>query len=308
MDVSRISSGKIRLQREVFDFRAAVQGAVEINLPIANEHRDRFNVNIPGEPVLVNGDRTRLTQVVSNLLDNAIKYSDEDTEITIDATVHDDQVQIVVSDKGIGIPASQLDRMFEAYVQLASPDGRWRSGLGIGLSVVQNLVDMHGGSVAAASDGLGSGSRFTVTLPIARAPAIGTTDPTEPAGQQTRRLRVLVVDDNRDAAESLAMILHDHEVQCAFDGEAALTVAQEFHADVVILDIGLPGISGYELARRLRALPRTANAVLIALSGFGAPEDLARSREAGCEQHFVKPVNPETLIDFLRDSAARRDL
>ena len=120
--------------------------------------------------------------------------------------------------------------------------------------------------------------------------------------------RVLVVDDNRDAAESLAMILHDHEVQCAFDGEAALTIAQEFHADVVILDIGLPGISGYELARRLRALPRTANAVLIALSGFGAPEDLARSREAGCEQHFVKPVNPETLIDFLRDSAARRDL
>jgi CheY-like chemotaxis protein len=306
--VSRISCGKIRLQREVFDFRAAVQGAVEINLPIANEHRDRINVNIPGEPVLVNGDRTRLTQVVSNLLDNAIKYSDEDTEITIDATVHDDQVQIVVSDKGIGIPASQLDRMFEAYVQLASPDGRWRSGLGIGLSVVQNLVDMHGGSVAAASDGLGSGSRFTVTLPIARAPAIGTTDPTEPAGQQTRRLRVLVVDDNRDAPESLAMILHDHEVQCAFDGEAALTVAQEFHADVVILDIGLPGISGYELARRLRALPRTANAVLIALSGFGAPEDLARSREAGCEQHFVKPVNPETLIDFLRDSAARRDL
>jgi signal transduction histidine kinase/CheY-like chemotaxis protein len=308
MDVSRISSGKIRLQREVFDFRAAVQGAVEINLPIANEHRDRINVNIPGEPVLVNGDRTRLTQVVSNLLDNAIKYSDEDTEITIDATDHDDQVQTVVSDKGIGIPASQLDRMFEAYVQLASPDGRWRSGLGIGLSVVQNLVDMHGGSVAAASDGLGSGSRFTVTLPIARAPAFGTTDPTEPASQQTRRLRVLVVDDNRDAAESLAMILHDHEVQCAFDGEAALTVAQEFHADVVILDIGLPGISGYELARRLRALPRTANAVLIALSGFGAPEDLARSREAGCEQHFVKPVNPETLIDFLRDSAARRDL
>jgi CheY-like chemotaxis protein len=307
MDVSRISSGKIRLRREVFDFREAVQSAVEINLPIANEHRDRINVSMPGEPVLVNGDRTRLTQVVSNLLDNAIKYSDDDTEITIDATVRDDQVQIVVSDKGIGIPASQLDRMFEAYVQLSSPDGRWRSGLGIGLSVVQNLVDMHGGRVTAASDGLGNGSRFTVTLPTTRAPAIGITDPTEPARQQTRRLRVLVVDDNRDAAESLAMILHDHEVQCAFDGEAALTIAQEFHADVVILDIGLPGITGYELARRLRAQPRTAHAVLIALSGFGAPEDFARSREAGCEQHFVKPVNPETLIDFLRNSGARRD-
>ncbi|MGP8433746.1 ATP-binding protein [Paraburkholderia fungorum] len=308
MDVSRISSGKIRLRREVFDFREAVQGAVEINLPIANEHRDRISVNMPGQPALVDGDRTRLTQVVSNLLDNAIKYSDDDTEITIDATVHDGQVKIVVSDKGIGIPASQLDRMFEPYVQLASPDGRWRPGLGIGLSVVQNLVTMHGGRVTAASDGLGNGSRFTVTLPTTRAPAIGTTDSTEPASQQTRRLCVLVIDDNRDAAESLAMILHDHEVQCAFDGEAALVIAQGFRADVVILDIGLPDISGYELARRLRKLSGTANAVLIALSGFGAPEDFARSREAGCEQHFVKPVNPETLIDFLRNSVARPDL
>ncbi|MBU7443403.1 ATP-binding protein [Paraburkholderia fungorum] len=308
MDVSRISSGKIRLQREVFDFRDAVQGAVEINLPIANEHRDRINVNMPCEPLLMNGDRTRLTQVVSNLLDNAIKYSDDDTEITIDATVHDDQVQIVVSDKGIGIPPSQLHRMFEAYVQLPSPDGRWRPGLGIGLSVVQNLVTMHGGSIVAASDGLGMGARFTVTLPTTRALATGTTDPTEPASQQMRRLRVLVIDDNRDAAESLAMILHDHEVQCAFDGEAALVVAQRFCADVVILDIGLPDISGYELARRLRKLSGTANAVLIALSGFGAPEDLARSREAGCEQHFVKPVNPATLIDFLHNRVGRRDL
>lgn len=302
MDVSRISSGKIRLQREVFDIREAVQSAVEINLPGANEHRDRINVSVPREPVLVDGDRTRLTQVVSNLLDNAIKYSGNDTEITIDATVRGDHVQIVVSDKGIGIPVTQLHRMFEAYVQIASPDGRWRSGLGIGLSVVQNLVDMHGGRVTAASDGAGKGSRFTVTLPTTQAPARKNAEQTEPTPHQPGRLRVLVVDDNRDAAESLALLLHEHEVQCAFDGEAALSIAQAFHPDVVILDIGLPGISGHDLARRLRALPATARAVLVALSGFGAPEDVARSREAGCEQHFVKPVNPETLINFLRNA------
>ncbi|SAL63874.1 PAS/PAC sensor hybrid histidine kinase [Caballeronia humi] len=167
---------------------------------------------------------------------------------------------------------------------------------------------MHGGKVTGASDGVGMGARFIVTLPTTRAAATENADPTEPAKQPVRRLRVLVVDDNHDAAESLAMILHEHEVQCAFDGEAALAKAEEFHPDVVILDIGLPGINGYELARRLRALPVTANAVLAALSGFGAPEDRARSSEAGCEQHFVKPVNPQTLIDFLRDNATKLTL
>jgi signal transduction histidine kinase/CheY-like chemotaxis protein len=305
MDVSRISSGKIRLQREVFDIRDAVQSAVEINLPIAHEHRHRINVSLPDAPVLVDGDRTRLTQVVSNLLDNAIKYSNDGIEITIDAAVGDDEIEIVVTDKGIGIPASQLVQMFEAYVQLPPPDGKWRPGLGIGLSVVQNLVDMHGGHVSAVSDGVGKGSRFTVRLPITQARGTRTTDATERVRQLTRRLRVLIVDDNRDAAESLAMLLHDHEVQCAPDGEAALTIAQGFLPDIVVLDIGLPGMSGHELARRLRALPKTAHAVLVALSGFGALEDRARSREAGCERHFVKPVNPETMIDFVRDIAAR---
>ncbi|MEZ2311979.1 ATP-binding protein [Paraburkholderia sp. RCC_158] len=305
MDVSRISSGKIRLQHEVFDIREAVQTAVEINLPIANEHRDRIHANLPGEPVLVDGDRTRLTQIVSNLLDNAIKYSDGGAKIIIEAAVHGDEIEIVVSDTGIGIPASQLVHMFEPYVQLAPPDGRWRPGLGIGLSVVRNLVDMHGGRVTAASDGVGKGSRFTVRLPTTQARATGTTDATERVRQLTRRLRVLIVDDNRDAAESLGMLLHDHEVQCAADGETALTTAQGFLPDIVVLDIGLPGMSGHELARRLRGLPETAHAVLVALSGFGAPEDRARSREAGCERHLVKPVNPETLIDFVRDIAAR---
>lgn len=261
MDVSRISSGKIRLQREVFDIREAVRSAVEISGPIANEHRDRIIVSLPAEPVLVDGDRTRLTQVVSNLLDNAIKYSDGGTEIMIAAAVRDDLVEIVVSDNGIGIPPSQLGRMFEPYVQLAAPDGRWRSGLGIGLSVVRNLVDMHGGQVTAASDGVGKGARFMVTLPTTRAAATGNADSTEPARQPVRQLRVLIVDDNHDAAESLAMILHEHEVQCAFDGEAALATAEKFPADVAILDIGLPGIDGYELARRLRTLPGTAHTV-----------------------------------------------
>jgi signal transduction histidine kinase/ActR/RegA family two-component response regulator len=308
MDVSRISSGKIRLQREVFDIREAVQSAVEINLPFADEHGDYLKVSVPREPALVDGDRTRLTQVVSNLLDNAIKYSDNDTEITIDVTVREDQVQIIVNDKGIGIPATQLHRMFDAYVQLASPDGSWRPGLGIGLSVVQNLVDMHGGHVSAASDGVGKGSRFTVTLPTTQMSASASAYQSEPDVHRSKRLSVLVVDDNRDAAESLAIILHEHDVRCAFEAEAALSIAEAFHPDVVILDIGLPGISGHDLARRLRAQPETTHATLVALSGFGAPEDIARSREAGCEHHFVKPVDPEALIDFLRSTGEKHYL
>ncbi|MEX3943840.1 ATP-binding protein [Paraburkholderia sp. BR10937] len=300
LDVSRISSGKVRLRREVFDIRESVHSAVEINLPAANDHRDRIEVNLPAEPLLMDGDRTRLTQVISNLLDNAIKYSGEDSRITVDAAVQEGRVQIIVADEGVGIPASQLARMFEPYVQLAPPEGRAQSGLGIGLSVVQNLVEMHGGHVTAASDGVGKGARFTVLLPITHGTGAGMADAAERPAQQAKRLRVLVVDDNRDAAESLAMVLQEHDVRCAFDGEAALAIARDFRADAVILDIGLPGISGCDLARELRALPETANAVVVALSGFGAPEDVERSRDAGCARHFVKPVDPETLLDFLR--------
>ncbi|WP_036022076.1 ATP-binding protein [Paraburkholderia mimosarum] len=306
MDVSRISTGKIQLQRKVFDIREAIRDAVEINLPMAEEHRDRIHVGVPDMPVLVDGDRTRLTQVFSNLLDNAIKYSDDGASIAVDATAYDDSIEIVVSDNGIGIPPSQLGELFSPYVQLAAPDGRWRSGLGVGLSVVRTVVQMHGGQAAAASDGAGEGARFTVTLPTMPAAAARMPDDASRPGHPARRLRVLVVDDNRDAAESLAIILGDHDVRCAFDGEAALAMAKEFHADAVILDIALPGIDGLEVARRLRALPQMDNAILVALSGFGAPEDRARSREAGCQQHFVKPVNPEALIDLLNSYAPGR--
>jgi len=164
---------------------------------------------------------------------------------------------------------------------------------------------MHGGHVTAASDGAGKGARFTVTLPTMHAAAARMPEAAGRPGFPARRLRVMVVDDNRDAAESLAIILGAHDVRCAFDGEAALAMAEDFHADAVILDIALPGIDGLEVARRLRALPNTANAILVALSGFGAPEDRARSREAGCQQHFVKPVDPEALIDLLNSYAAR---
>lgn len=302
MDVSRISSGKIRLQREVFDIREAIRSAVEINQPIADEHHSPINVTMPARPVFVDGDRTRLTQVFSNLLDNAIKFSGDGTEITVRSAVRGDRVELVVSDMGMGIPASQLVHMFEAYVQLAAPDGRWRPGLGIGLSVVQNLVAMHGGRVTAASDGLGKGSQFTVTLPTTTLATV-ITDSKHSRRKPMRQLRVLIVDDNRDAAESLALILHGHEARCAFDGETAIVVAEAFRPDAVVLDIGLPGISGHVLAQRLRALPQTACAVLVALSGFGGPEDIARSRQAGCDQHFVKPVDPQALIEYLRDMA-----
>ncbi|MCC8397354.1 response regulator [Paraburkholderia sp. MMS20-SJTR3] len=305
LDVSRISSGKIRLQCEVFDIREAVRSAVEINAPAAEEHRDHIQVTLPGSAVLVNADRVRLTQVFSNLLDNAIKYSNDSSEIAIEVTALPGTVQVVVRDNGMGIPLSQLARMFEPYVQLAPAEGRGRSGLGIGLSVVENLVKMHGGHVTAASDGVGHGSQFTVSLPAADAPAEVVAAMIELPTAQPVRLRVLIVDDNQDAAQSLAMVLDGHEVRCAFNAQSAQAIAQSFHADAVILDIGLPGMSGYELGRHLRTLPGTAQALFVTLSGFGAPEDILRSREAGFARHFVKPVRPEVLIEFLRDATAR---
>lgn len=300
LDVSRINSGKISLRREIFDIREAIRGAVEINAPHASEHRHSIKVDLPEHSVPVNGDLTRLTQVFSNLLDNALKYSDDGTPIIITAEVDDTNVQVAVCDQGCGIPAAQLAHMFEPYVQLDQQTGRVQSGLGIGLTVVRNLVGMHGGSVMASSEGTGKGSRLTVRLPVARtsqAPEVVVVEPVKPRGQ---RLRVLIVDDNRDAAESLAMLLEEHESRCVHDGKTAIAIAADFRPDVVILDIGLPDMPGHEVGRRLRLLPATAHTILVALSGFGTMDDEIRSREAGFARHFVKPVDPTAMIEFLR--------
>ncbi len=306
LDVSRIGTGKIRLQRRTMDLRQAIRDAVEINVPKAREHGHAIELSLPDEPVWVDGDSTRLIQIFSNLLDNALKYSDDGKRVRLAAGVSQQIVQIVVADQGMGIPTSLLASLFEPYVQLAPASSRARSGLGIGLSVVRNLVDMHGGRVSALSEGEGRGSTFVVTLPLAaEAPSAAPSgvEPRPAAGQDGSAVRrILLVDDNHDALDAMAMLLVDHEIRRAADAGEALALVADFPAELAILDIDLPDMSGYELARELRKSPGMARAVFVALSGFGTPEDVARSRAEGFDHHFVKPVDPEELLRFLGDA------
>lgn len=303
LDLSRITTGKIRLKKEVFDLRDAVVHAMESNqeMSLAREHQ--LQVNLPTRPVFVDGDRTRLTQVVSNLLDNANKYTPDGGTIAINIRLATERVFLSVEDNGVGIASAELPSVFDLFVQADPREGLAREGLGIGLSMVQSLAHMHGGAVSAASGGLGKGSRFTVALPLSPAPApanldVSTAAPTRPKDWT----RVLIVDDNRDAADSLAMILdlEGYQVVTAADGLTALEVAARWRPQIAILDIGMPGMNGYELAQALKTLPETENCALIALTGFGAPEDIAHAEAAGFRSHLVKPADLDKLLSALQ--------
>jgi CheY-like chemotaxis protein len=244
----------------------------------------------------VHGDGARLVQCISNILANAAKYTDEGGEIRITLRKEGEFAVLLVRDNGIGISADTLPRVFDLFVQSERTLDRSQGGLGIGLSVVRRLVQMHGGEVIAHSRGLGLGSTFEIRLPCVPRPA--SVEPfSQPRPQRHRR--VLVVDDNRDAADSLSMLLQTqgHEVQTAYDGEEALQLATGFRADLVLLDIGLPMMNGFEVAKQLRSCGSAAR--LVALSGYGQPEDVRRSREAGFDGHLVKPVDLESVTDIL---------
>ncbi|MEK6421559.1 MAG: ATP-binding protein [Burkholderia gladioli] len=306
LDVSRIGTGKIRLDRRPYDLRESIQCAMEINEPKARERGHTIDRDIPDCPLVVDGDATRLTQVFSNLLDNALKYSDDGTRVMLSVSVMEHAVVVTVKDAGIGIAPELLASLFERYVQLAPADARARSGLGIGLSVVRNLVEMHDGSVVANSEGVGKGATFTVTLPTTTvAPAPPATGPAvawDEAALSSRR--ILLVDDNVDALAAMAALLADHEVRTAASGEEAIGVAARFDADFAILDIDLPDMSGFELARELRKMPGMQSTRFIALSGFGAEEDVSHSREEGFSCHFIKPVDPNALFSALKHHPA----
>jgi signal transduction histidine kinase len=311
LDVSRITTGRIKLKREVLDLRDAIGRAMEINGPAAEQRRHRIFLNTQATPVPVDGDRTRLTQVLSNLVDNAIKYTDDGGDIHISATVADGRARVAVKDSGIGVAAADLPALFDLFVQAPPPSGRSRDGLGIGLFVARKLMDMHGGTISVASDGLGKGCEFSITLPLASAPLPALSgDATLAARKRAggRRLRIMIVDDNRDAAESLALVLDMHDTRTAADGMTALELADRFDPDVVLLDIALPGMSGHEIARRLAARPLRVCPVLIALTGFSQPEDFARSRESGFAHHLVKPVSPDMLIELMRTIGTTREV
>ncbi|HEY4353464.1 MAG TPA: ATP-binding protein, partial [Paraburkholderia sp.] len=303
------------------DLRDAIGRAMEINGPAAEQRRHRIFLNTRATPIPVDGDRTRLTQILSNLVDNAIKYTDDAGEIHIRAEVVNGRARVAVKDSGIGVAAAELPALFDLFMQATPPAGRARDGLGIGLFVARKLIDMHGGTISVASDGVGKGCEFSITLPLAVAPVPAAADASladERYGDRDRyadggyaevpkrRLRILIVDDNRDAAESLALVLDMHDTRTAADGPTALTLAEQFDPDVALLDIALPGMSGHEIARHLAAQSQRVCPVLIALTGFSQPEDFARSRASGFAHHLVKPVSPDALIELMHTIARTR--
>jgi PAS domain S-box-containing protein len=302
MDVSRISRGKIELQRQQVDLATVIANAVETSQPKIEMFNHLLTVNLPPAPVMVDGDPTRLSQVFLNLLNNAAKYTDPGGRIELLAALDDRDVVVSVRDNGIGIPAANLESIFEIFSQVEGALSRSRGGLGIGLSLVKRLVEMHGGSVEARSDGLDQGSEFVVRLPIVvqlgdRAPRRAGAAPVASRAD----LRILVVEDNHDAAESLSMLLRmlGHRVVMAFDGQEALALAESFSPHVLLCDVGLPKLNGYEVARAIRRESWGDGMVLIAITGWGQDHDRHHSHEAGFDRHLVKPVDVPALMHML---------
>ncbi|HYF20000.1 MAG TPA: response regulator [Ramlibacter sp.] len=305
MDVSRINQGRIELRREVLDLNEVLGDALETTRPVIEQAGHELVALMPGRDLLVNADRTRLAQAFMNLLHNAAKYTDAGGRIELAVMVERDKVTVQIRDNGIGIPPERLDDVFEMFSQVESALSRSRGGLGIGLSLTQRLVQMHGGSVKAYSEGLGHGSRFQVQLPLA-VRAEPPPEPTSaPAHSRAPGLRVLVVDDNVDAAETLAALLEamGHQTRQAHDGEAALQAVAEYDPDLLLLDIGMPKLNGYEVCRRLRAAGDRR--VTAAVTGWGQPEDLRTSNDAGFDHHLVKPLDVEQLSKVIASVEAR---
>jgi signal transduction histidine kinase/DNA-binding response OmpR family regulator len=307
LDIARISSNKVELRRERLDLAAVLSQAIETSMPAINAGGHTLEVSMPPQSLQVVGDGTRIAQVVSNLLNNAARYTPHGGRVELSATAQGTDAVITVKDTGMGIPADELPKVFEMFTQVARPLDRAQGGLGIGLALVKRLVELHGGSVEAASEGPGRGSTFTVRIPLVAAGSVPEMTLEAPDGEGCGTFfPVLVVDDNVDAAESLAALLEieGHTVRVAHDGDTALRVAAEFAPRVVFLDIGMPGKDGYQVARELRASPGMQDVVLVALTGWGAQEDRARTRSAGFDHHLTKPAGLAAVESLLREIAA----
>jgi signal transduction histidine kinase/ActR/RegA family two-component response regulator len=301
LDLSRVSRGRIELRHERVELRSLVQAALDICRGAIEGNRHRFTLELPAEPLALRCDPTRLVQVISNLLSNAAKYTPPGGHITLAARREArGVVEMSVRDTGIGIPRDMLGRVFEMFTQVPQSLERSQGGLGIGLTLVKRLVELHGGSVEARSEGAGLGAEFVVRLPedaSAAVPSVAVLPP-QP---QARRQRILVADDNRDAADSLTYMLRiaGHDVRTAYDGQQALEIAETYRPAVALVDLGMPRLNGYDTARRLRARPDGEDMVLIALTGWGQPDDRSRSLAAGFDHHVVKPVDPSLLERLL---------
>jgi PAS domain S-box-containing protein len=309
MEVSRITRGRIDLRRERVLLATILRGAVETTQPLIDAAGHRLHIEMPEDPVVLDADAVRLVQVFANLLSNAAKYTDPGGEICLSARCDQDRVRVSVRDTGIGISREMLPRIFDLFIQGDHAPRQPRASLGIGLTIVRHLVEMHAGSVTARSAGLRRGSEFVVTLPAVAARA-----ETEVIGGQFGRgsgqlegYRMLVVDDSKDGADSLVLILEmlGAEVRVAYDAPSALDVLDNYSPSVMLLDIGLPGMDGYELARRVRQRPGGSDAMLIALTGWGQAEDRERSAKAGFDRHLVKPLEIDDLMSVLDRAPVR---
>ncbi|MGQ0834156.1 MAG: hybrid sensor histidine kinase/response regulator [Gammaproteobacteria bacterium] len=313
LDVSRITQGQIELRREPVDLAAILQLALETTRPLLETRQHRVHVIWPQEPLCVDGDPTRLAQVFANLLHNSAKYSDAGGQITIAAMRDGAQALVKVADSGAGIASDMLPRVFDMFTRATRSVTGGQDGLGIGLTLVKRLVELHGGTVEAQSEGLGKGSVFSVRLGLAQAPS-----PSSLPGAAGERVtmsgegavggRVLVVDDNHDAAASLALMLdlNGYEIRTASDGIEALEIAETFRPEFVVLDIGMPRLDGYQTAREIRARPWGKSVTLLALTGWGQEEDKRRALEAGFDYHLTKPVDPQ-LLQRLLEQPARQE-
>jgi two-component system CheB/CheR fusion protein len=298
LDVARVTHGKISLRRERIRVAGVVERAVEASRPLVDDRSHHLELRLPSEPLDVDGDQTRLEQVIVNLIGNSAKYTERGGRIEVELGRSGDEAVLRVRDNGLGISEEMLPRVFDLFAQAGRGLDRAPSGLGIGLTVVRRLIELHGGRVEAHSDGVGRGAEFVVRLPalaprpesaVAEAPAVAPTP--------DRRARVMLVEDNPDAAESMQMLLEllGHDVHVAHDGAGALPLALAYRPDVMLVDIGLPGVDGYEVARRVRAEPRLAGTLLIALTGYGRAEDKRLAEAAGFDRHLTKPVAPDVL-------------
>jgi CheY-like chemotaxis protein len=302
LDISRISRGRLQLRKEPVELAAVVRSALEAVRPLIDAQAHQLTVTLPPEPVHLDADPVRLAQVLANLLNNAAKYTEKGGHIELTVERRGDKVVISVRDTGIGIAPEDLHSVFEMFSQVAPALERSHGGLGIGLALVQGLVELHGGRVEARSSGTGKGSEFIVSFPVADRPVPAPQEPPkhQRAHSGTRR-RILVVDDNRDAADSLVMMLRmmGHETDTAYHGLQAVHAAAAFRPDVLLLDIGLPEMNGYEVAQHVRKQPWGKGMVLIALTGWGQDEDKRRAFEAGFDHHLMKPVDTAALEKLL---------
>lgn len=306
LDVSRITRNKIDLRKERVAFSSIVQSAVETSRPLIEALGHALTVRLPPETLWVDADVTRMAQVVANLLNNAAKYTPENGSISLIVERENNEVVLRVRDSGVGIPREMLPQVFGIFTQVDSSRNRSQGGLGLGLTIVKRLVEMHGGSVSATSSGPGQGSEFTVRLPAVSDDEVraGSGDPDLPKKMPVQR--ILVVDDNRDAAASLGLLLRmmGNSVRIAHDGWSALEIARDFRPTVALLDIGMPGMNGYELARQLRQDAALRGLVLVAVTGWGQEEDRRRSREAGFDHHLTKPAEIDELEKLLGSMSA----